>query len=400
MGNEHIKSDIGKDKFLPLPASITIVATEGQLGQLKSFEDGAWFEGVSLIPLPIDAKLTEQMLIGTQILVLQVDPAIPESMRRIEWARERRPDIPQIVALDSTDIKLVRTLVREGVSDVIALPLDPEELLQAAVAILEVNARQSGSAGLAPMVAITRSLGGTGATTMVTHIAHQLVKQSDGHDRVCIIDLDVQYGAVADMLGVTPRRTLTDLLDADDRLDGSFLRTVASDHDSGISVIPAPTEIVPLESINTTKLQAIIKVARQEFDYVLLDMPSNWSSWSLSVMLDADSILMLVEQSLSSLRQAKRRLQLLKDVGVDTRVVSIVVNRMEKRLFGSISLSDVAQALSHEVLCGLRDEGQAIADAQTQGKLLGQIKPKSAYVSDIAELTEMLRARLSVELEA
>jgi pilus assembly protein CpaE len=144
-------------------------------------------------------------------------------------------------------------------------------------------------------------------------------------------------------------------------------------------------------------LQSVIATARREFDYVLLDMPSNWTTWSLSIMLEADSILMMVEQSLSSLRQARRRLDLFKRAGVDMRLVSIVVNRLEKRLFGSISLADVAEALNQDVLCGLRLEGKSISDAQAQGMLVDQVKPKSNYVTDIAKLAEIVAVRLSVE---
>jgi pilus assembly protein CpaE len=400
MGRQEHNIDITKDSFLPLPSSLTIVATESQLENLRSFEDGAWITGASLVPMPLDAELNEEALKGTQILVLQVDPNVPASMRRIQWLRERRPDISQIVALDSTDIKLVRTLVRQGVSDVVALPLDPEELLQAAVAILEVQARSSGSTQLAPMIATARALGASGSTTMVTHLARQLALEPECTRGVCIIDLDIQFGAVSEMLGMAPRRTLSDLLEAEERLDGSFLRTAAGQHETGIWVIAAPLEIVPLEAIDTTKLQSILALARQEFDYVLLDMPSDWSSWSLSIMLDADSILMVAEQSLSSLRQARRRLDLFKSVGVDPRIVSIVVNRVEKRLFGTISLSDVADTLNHEVLIGLRHEGQAIPDAQAQGVLLDQIKPKANYVADIKRLTELLHSRLAAGARA
>jgi pilus assembly protein CpaE len=100
------------------------------------------------------------------------------------------------------------------------------------------------------------------------------------------------------------------------------------------------------------------------------------------------------------LRQARRRLDLFKSVGVDPRIVSIVVNRVEKRLFGTISLSDVADTLNHEVLIGLRHEGQAIPDAQAQGVLLDQIKPKANYVADIKRLTELLHSRLAAGARA
>jgi pilus assembly protein CpaE len=397
MGREHSPLNLIKENILRLPAPLTVIATEQQLTGLRAAKGSAWIADAKLLEADLDQNVDYSGISEEGIVVVQVDPSVPASMGRIEHIKGRHPDVSIVVALDNADLKLVRTLIREGVADVVSLPLDPEELLQTVVAILEVASKSSGSTDLAPMIATARSLGGTGATTMVTSLASELARRPECVRGICIIDLDIQYGAVADVLGLSPRRTLADLMDAEERLDGAFLQTVAAKHESGIFIIAAPQDIVPLEAIDTRKLQSVIATARREFDYVLLDMPSNWTTWSLSIMLEADSILMMVEQSLSSLRQARRRLDLFKRAGVDMRLVSIVVNRLEKRLFGSISLADVAEALNQDVLCGLRLEGKSISDAQAQGMLVDQVKPKSNYVTDIAKLAEIVAVRLSVE---
>ena len=139
----------------------------------------------------------------------------------------------------------------------------------------------------------------------------------------------------------------------------------------------------------------MIELARKEFDFVLLDIPSNLTNWNLSVLALTDSIVMLVEQNLASLRQARRRLQLFGTVGIDSRIVSVVVNKVERRLFGSISLADVEQTLHHDVLCALRADSQNIAIAQDQGVLVNEVRSKSAYVSDVAKLAELLENRFN-----
>jgi pilus assembly protein CpaE len=397
MGKEQSPLSLIKENILRLPAPLTVIATAQQLTDMRAFKGSGWIADARLIEADLDQNVDNSSIGEEGIVLVQVDPSVPASMARIENIKGRYPNLSIVAALDNADIKLVRTLIREGVADVVSLPLDPEEILQTVVGILELVSKSSGSTNLAPIIVTARSLGGTGATTMVTSLASQLARRPECVRGVCIIDLDIQSGAVADVLGLSPRRTLADLLDAEERLDGAFLRTVVAKHESGIFIIAAPQDIVPLEGIDTQKLQSVIATARREFDYVLLDMPSNWTTWSLSIILEADIILMMVEQSLSSLRQARRRLDLFKTLGADMRLVSIVVNRLEKRLFGSISLADVAEALNQDVLCGLRLEGQSIVDAQAQGLLFGQMKPKSNYVADIAKLAEIVAVRLSAE---
>ncbi|MXP41616.1 AAA family ATPase [Altererythrobacter soli] len=378
-----------------LPAPLTVLAASEQIAALRAAAGAPWIEGARLLPLELHETITDAHLFGAGILVVQVDPTVPGSMDRVERVRALRPDLPQIVALESADLRLVRTLVRQGVADVVSLPLSPEELLQVVIAVMEVQSAKDGSrAGLAPLIAVTRALGGGGATTLVTHLAASFADPEADKPNVCLLDLDIQYGRAAEVLGLSPKRNLADLLEAGDRLDASLLGSVAAPHASGVAVIAAPAEIVPLESIDAEQLRRAIDLARQEFDFVFIDFPSNLTNWNLSILAEADGIVMLAEQTIASLRQARRRLDLFRSVGIDRRIVSVVVNRMERRLFGTISLADVEKALDHPVLCGLHADGQSIAVAQDQGILVRQVRAKSAYAADVAKLADTLRPRL------
>lgn len=392
MGRQESSLDPGKELRLRLPAPLTVIAASEQLDALGTAKGASWLGDANLVPLGLHEEITGAHLSGAGIVVIHVDPAVPETMRRIERVRALRPELPQVVALASADLSFVRTLVREGVADVVSLPLQPEELLQVAVAVLEVrSAQDDGRVELAPVAAITRSLGGTGATTLVTHLAADFARQGS---RVCLFDLDIQFSRVAEVLGLQPRRNLTDLLDAGVRIDQAILQSVVTPHASGLAVVAAPQDIVPLESVDSEQLHNAIAIARREYDLVFLDLPSNLSNWSLATLAEAGAVVMLVEQNLSSLRQAKRRLELFRSVGIDSRIVSVVVNRIERRLFGSISLSDVEQALGHKVVCGLHAETQNLGIAQDQGLLVHEVRAKSPYAADVEKLTAMLKQRL------
>ncbi len=388
--------DLGKETVLPL-AHLTVVATAEEIDRLRAKAGESWADEVNLVAMPLTDRVPDEIVDSAKVVIMHVDASEPFSMRRVEQVRQRRPELPQIVALSNADIALVRTLLRQGVADVVSLPLDPDEMLQAAISSLEGSESVvSADDTLAPLVGVVRSLGGSGATTLLTHLASCFADSEGGTGKgACIIDLDIQFGTVTDIMGLTPRRTLSDLLDAGDRLDGQFLRSVASVHNSGLFVIAAPEEILPMESVETDQLLKVIEVACREFDYVFLDLPSDWSNWSLSVMLQADSLLMLVEQSVPSLKQAVRRLDLLRSIGVPRSKVSVVVNRVEKRLFGSISLQDIAETLKHDVMVGLRADWQSISTARDQGVLVNEVKPKSPYYADVVKLSGMLEHRLS-----
>jgi pilus assembly protein CpaE len=353
--------------------------------------------GLRVAELGAGDAIADDLLTDVALVVVEVDPQDSSSMQRIGQIRTRWSDLPIVAAIEGASVSLVRTLLRQGVSDVVALPFDQEELLQVtldAVANRKTSAREA--AALAPMVAVVRSLGGCGATSIATHLAADLAAHDNSGRGSVIADLDLQFGSVADYLGLRPRASLADLLGAETRLDEDLLRSVAAEAGGGLSVIAAPDAIMPLESVETDDLLRVIRLLRQQFGYVVLDLPANWTNWTLSAASAANTIVLVVELSVASLRQAQRRLELFRSVGIDERSIEIVVNRVESRLFRTIGIDDVAKTLRHPVTSTVAFEATALNAAQNQGALLAKSARKSKFADDIARLGETLRAgRLS-----
>lgn len=390
MGHHDHIFDQSEEHTLRFPERLVIAASPERLVDLRAQASAALLAGVDQVPLHDSPDLDDQRLASASLVVLEVEPSNPTSLNRLTKLREKRPDLPVIAALSSPTLSVVQAIVRHGVADVVALPFVVTELVQACVnAAVNQGRAVSAPTTLAPLIAVVRATGGSGATTIATHLAGELAANS--LHGCCLIDLDIQNGTVADYLAIRPRRTIADLLEAEDRVDRELLLSVVTTHQSGLNVIAAPEDIIPLETINPDQLLRILELARREYDWVVLDLPSNWTSWNLSIVLAASKVLMVVEMNIPSLRQAKRRLQLFASVGVRPDAVEIVVNRMEKRLFKTISLSDVEASLGCAVLSGIHAEGDAVSAAQDQGLLTGQVARRSRFNSDIVKLATDLK---------
>jgi len=59
-----------------------------------------------------------------------------------------------------------------------------------------------------------------------------------------------------------PKFSLMDLLEAGGRLDGDLLRATCTEHPSGLKVIAAPADMIPIEGMPTDHLLRIIELAR------------------------------------------------------------------------------------------------------------------------------------------
>lgn len=389
MGTYETPLELGVGMTPTLPGRFFIVAGEQEIAPLRSHKLVPGLTDATLVPLPVDYPLADEVIRTAQVLVLEVDPADEFSLRRIGRVRSERPDLPIIAALRNANVSLVRTLVRQGVADVATLPFAPEELASQILDQFARSAALAEPAELTPMFSIVRSTGGSGATTVVTHLAAALAERDPGS--VCVVDLDLQGGDVAAFVGETPNVTISALLEAGARLDSDLLHSATIETRYGFTVIAAPDAITPLDTVDVDQLLKILRLVRSQYRYVLVDLPAAWTNWALSVALASSEVMLITDFSISSLRQAKRRLGLLASIGVAGDRVKVLVNRVERKLFRAIGVDEVGDTLDCRVAASLTMEGATLRSAQDQGLLISGVVNKSKFASDIRSLADVLR---------
>lgn len=347
--------------------------------------DGAEF-AIEQTPLEADAEIPADIAGRCQLMVVEVRPDNLTSLRRIEKLRAQYPKLPIIAAVRDASISAMRTLLRAGVSDVLTLPLLRREL-DAIVARLRGEMAAGAPEAKGKLVTVIKSVGGVGATSILTQCATLYADTESGRGRqTCLFDLDLQCGNVATYLGVTPTLTVADLLDAGARLDATVLRSVGATSGRKLAVMAAPLDMMPLEAVDTDQVCAMVDLAKREYGTVFVDLPSDWTNWSLSLVAQSDLVLFIVDLTIASLRQAQRQLALLEKLGVAQESIQIVVNRVEKRLFRQIDLRDAEKVLNRPAHFTVANDFALMMTALNQGIPIGQIKAKSAVGRDLHKL--------------
>lgn len=394
MGTQEYMQFSRKESGVLMCANVLIVASPANAAAIDWSESSDALPGLVVLPCENTEAVPVDAAAAASLIVLEIDPHNRRSMDRLGELKRHLPDLPVVAALPDASVALVRMLVREGVDDVVSLPFKFEELLETAADVLaQHRSRRHGDTRLAPLFAVVRSIGGCGATSIATHLAGALGEGDASGRGVAIVDLDLQFGAVADYMAASGRGSIADLLSADERLDEELLRSVARDAADNVHVFAAPDAIMPLESVETDRLLRMLDVIRQNYSYVVLDLPANWTSWSLSALTAASSVLMVVELSVASLRQARRRLDLFHSVGIEGDEVQLIVNRAERRLFKTIDVGDATETLGRPVLGSVTLEDPLVSTAQDQGLMVHQLNRKSKFQSDVRALAEALSAR-------
>lgn len=379
------------DKAFDLPRGVHVVAQASTLAGL-----GGLAGHVTPVTCGIEDKLPLVEIASASIIVIEVDPSSRNSLERIDRIRSELPGVPVIAGLAKVDIATSRQLLRRGVNDIVALPFTVDELVTSIIDTANQMVEEGeGKIALAPFVSVIKSIGGSGSTTIVTHLAAQMAHDMGDGKRACIIDLDLQSGDVASYLGCAPRLTLADLLEAKERLDEELVRSVAAKGHELVDIIAPPTDIIPIESIDFEQLMRVITIARRHYDVVLVDLPASFTNWSLSTVYAADMTVLVGTLTIPSLRHAKRQLDFLVSMGIPKDSINVVLNQVEKGLFKTINANDASEAIKHPVLTTVSEDAALLRSAQDQGKLVYAIQRKSKFSKDIMRLGELIAGRLA-----
>src|SRR6476646_1149106 len=248
----------------------------------------------------------------------------------VDRAVKHRPDRPVIVMTEASPNGFLRQVFEAGADDVITLPQSPD---QVAFTLQKVLARRKGltvpGKATAPLVAVLGPKGGTGKTLIATNLAVALA-QRDAN--VVLVDLDLQFGDIGLAMGLSPERTMYDLMKAGAPFDHEKLDRHLIRHSSGVKVLIAPTRPDQASAVSIDFLREIYASLRTMCDAVIVDTPTGFTPEVIATIDVSAEICMVGMLDSLSLKNTKLGLETLDLMGYDSEHVSLVLNRADSRV--------------------------------------------------------------------
>ncbi|TFW29728.1 AAA family ATPase [Massilia horti] len=286
---------------------------------------------------------------------------------------------------------LIRAM-RAGVREVLQLPLELaafHEALDRIAASAGVLAARDGK-----VLAFIACKGGSGATFISTNFGFALATLAD--KKVLLIDLHGQFGdATLYVSDQKPAMTLSDVCSQISRVDGPFLESCLVHVAHGFGVLAAADDPSQAKEAKPEHIDAILRVARQHYDYILLDVGRQIDAVSLRALDCTDVIYPVLQLALPDIRDARRLLDIFRSLGYSTDNIRLIVNRYEKG--GKLRLQDLHSALGAEVVHTVPNDYIAVTDSVNQGVPVLQLTRSSAAARSLAELVELVTARRAPE---
>jgi pilus assembly protein CpaE len=258
---------------------------------------------------------------------------------------KEHPQLPIVVAYQGTANGFVSAAFEAGADDVLMLPAGPadgppssEVLFTLQKAVARRNGAPSASAERhSRTICVLGPKGGIGKTVIASNLAVALA--SDGA-KVALVDLNLQFGDLALMLGLEPERTIYDLATSGGALDAEKLNAFLKRHESGARVLMAPTRPDQSTSVTTEFLSRVYSLLRAMHDYVVIDTPPGFTPEVIASIDGASDVCLVATLDVLSLKGAKVGLETLQLMGYDLARLRLVLNRADSRV--GLTQEDVA----------------------------------------------------------
>lgn len=171
--------------------------------------------------------------------------------------------------------------------------------------------------------------GGSGVTTLACNFAVSLATETG--QNTLLIDLHLPLGDAALDLGITAQYSTINALQNAARLDSNFLSKLLTKHSSGLSVLAAPGKFTQSQTTHDD-VDKLLAVARQDFDFVVVDAGTRLDLADSSLFDQASAIYLVTQVSIPELRNSNR---LVSEFFTKTSTkLEIVLNRYMPRSLG------------------------------------------------------------------
>jgi pilus assembly protein CpaE len=272
------------------------------------------------------------------------------------------PDVRVALIGDNREITFYRELMDIGITEYLPKPITRDTVLD------QLRPKLIGDAAVAPtdrgghVVSICGAQGGAGATSIAINLALQLADTTKA--KVALLDLHLQNGETAVMLGVRPGPGLRIALENPMRADTLFIERAAIAINDRVSLIAADEELDAKLDITEAGVRHVLGLLRQRFNYVVVDVPVPFPSSIHPVLTLSRHVLVLLEAEVTGLRNARSLRTAVTNIAGKDRVFTLL-NRANRA--GGLPRAMITDALGAEPDMVIPDLGKGMTESVNLG---------------------------------
>ncbi|MGB7301476.1 MAG: AAA family ATPase [Burkholderiaceae bacterium] len=326
---------------------------------------------------------------GTSLVVADAGAISATERENVELALSSRADVALILLSDDQSSEFLMWAMRSGVAEVVPASCEPIDLLKAVLRQIKRKGSDQarfGASHKASVIAFLPAKGGSGATFLATNVASALAARGK---RVALIDLNLHMGEAALYLcDEQPTKSIADIAVDAERVDESLLQSAMVPVDENIWLLPAPDTPEAGMEVDAVAVTRIIEIARQNYDFVVIDTGRVLDARSIAGLDAADTIHLVMQLALPYVHDAKRLKRVFDGLGYPAEKLRLVVNRYERGT--DVTIRDVEKALLSTVATKIPNDFKTVTYAINHALPIVKYKKRNPVSEAIFDLVNQI----------
>lgn len=227
------------------------------------------------------------------------------------------------------------------------------------------------------MITLFSPKGGAGKSVTAVNLAAGIAKLTQ--KKTLLIDLDLQFGDLAFMLGLKAKKSIADYIENETDSPEEFAKFLI-DHPLGFSVLPSPFKPEQSETVNSGHLRKIIKLVKPVFDFIVVDTHSLFQDLTINAMDISDVICLVMAPEMNHIKSMHVCMKVMETLKYPQDKIRLILNR-EESMYAK-PRADIEAALKRSFDFCLHDDWKISSDLVNDQKTVFDNDSQSRYRSD------------------
>ncbi|MCH7701792.1 MAG: hypothetical protein IID37_08895 [Planctomycetes bacterium] len=321
------------------------------------------------------------------LVFFHLDPDADAVIDVIDKVATQRPDLALMAASDNRDPNIILAAMRSGCAQFVCEPIEPADL---ANAVWRAAARHLAAlGGKTQVISVLGASGGAGATTIACNLAMEIGNLTES--QCALADMDFQFGDVATNFDCTPKYTFLDLAQAGDNLDQGLLSAAVTELPCRVSLLARPPLPEQLDAITPEVVDHAIHLLATAYENVIIDLPRVLDAKMFAVLERTDTILLVCQLSVASIRNARRTLEALLRAGIPEDTIEVILNRFDGKS-GCVGRADLEKTLKKSIYAAIPNNYRLVSQSLDLGRPLASLDAKNPVRVAMRGLAQRLLA--------
>lgn len=295
------------------------------------------------------------------------------------------PKVKVIVTSTVDEYSFFRWLTDIGVHYYLLKPINGDAL-EAALQETSAFAKTEKAEEKSKLVCVMGTRGGVGASTVALNLAAAMALQRK--TATALLDLEPQWGTLSLMLDLEPGRGLREALGKPDRIDALFMERVMLKYTEHLSVLSSEEPLDETVTFHPEAAGALLQETRKKYPFIYADLHREITPFTQMFLKESDSVIIVTELNLISLRDAMRLHDYLRDK-LEVNKVLFVANRQGLLPKQEMPVTDFEKSLGAKFTAVIPYDAPVYSGIAS-GELPVEKKPPTAFAKHIFDLHALL----------